>query len=84
MYLRSQNFVFVKHVLVVGECCIFIDNDQQGNACPHFTGAFLIEQAYLLKLRIKRQQHRGTTHTISSEALLYRPVLLKGIEAYCL
>lgn len=41
MYLRSQNFVFVKHVLVVGECCIFIDNDQQGNACPHFTGTGL-------------------------------------------
>ncbi|XP_065937673.1 uncharacterized protein [Magallana gigas] len=29
----------------------------------------------------KRQQHRGTIHTIRSEALFYRPVLLTGIKA---
>ncbi|XP_052694537.1 uncharacterized protein LOC128172868 [Crassostrea angulata] len=31
--------------------------------------------------KTKRQQHRGTTHTIRSEALFYRPVLLTGIKA---
>ncbi|XP_065939296.1 uncharacterized protein [Magallana gigas] len=29
--------------------------------------------------KTKRQQHRGTIHTIRSEALFYRPVLLPGI-----
>ncbi|XP_065937073.1 uncharacterized protein [Magallana gigas] len=31
--------------------------------------------------KTKRQQHRGTIHTIRSEALFYRPVLLTGIKA---
>eukprot|EP00105_Crassostrea_gigas_P034189 XP_019918337.1 PREDICTED: uncharacterized protein LOC105317290 [Crassostrea gigas] len=31
--------------------------------------------------KTKREQHRGTIHTIRSEALFYRPVLLTGIEA---
>nr|XP_034320718.1 uncharacterized protein LOC105326507 isoform X1 [Crassostrea gigas]XP_034320719.1 uncharacterized protein LOC105326507 isoform X1 [Crassostrea gigas]XP_034320720.1 uncharacterized protein LOC105326507 isoform X1 [Crassostrea gigas] len=31
--------------------------------------------------KTKRQQHRGTIHTIRSEALFYRPVLLPGIKA---
>ncbi|XP_052693964.1 uncharacterized protein LOC128172218 [Crassostrea angulata] len=30
--------------------------------------------------KTKRQQHRGTIHTIRSEALFYRPVLLTGIK----
>nr|XP_034309995.1 uncharacterized protein LOC117683909 [Crassostrea gigas] len=30
--------------------------------------------------KIKRQQHRGTIHTIRSEALFYRPVLLPRIK----
>eukprot|EP00105_Crassostrea_gigas_P039223 XP_019923371.1 PREDICTED: uncharacterized protein LOC105329701 [Crassostrea gigas] len=30
--------------------------------------------------KTKRQQHRGTIHTIRSEALFYRPVLLPGIK----
>ncbi|XP_052693141.1 uncharacterized protein LOC128171387 [Crassostrea angulata] len=36
-----------------------------------------IQTAY----KTKRQQHRGTIHTIRSEALFYRPVLLTGIKA---
>uniref|UniRef100_K1Q322 Tripartite motif-containing protein 2 n=1 Tax=Magallana gigas TaxID=29159 RepID=K1Q322_MAGGI len=31
--------------------------------------------------KTKRQQHRGTIHTIRSEALFYRPVLMTGIKA---
>ncbi|XP_065937105.1 uncharacterized protein [Magallana gigas] len=31
--------------------------------------------------KTKRQQHRGTIHTIRSEALFYRPVLLTGSKA---
>ncbi|XP_065932339.1 uncharacterized protein [Magallana gigas] len=31
--------------------------------------------------KTKQQQHRGTIHTIRSEALFYRPVLLTGIKA---
>ncbi|XP_065932397.1 uncharacterized protein [Magallana gigas] len=31
--------------------------------------------------KTNRQQHRGTIHTIRSEALFYRPVLLTGIKA---
>ncbi|XP_052683813.1 uncharacterized protein LOC128164106 [Crassostrea angulata] len=30
--------------------------------------------------KTKRQQHRGTIHTIRGEALFYRPVLLSGIK----
>ncbi|XP_052692433.1 uncharacterized protein LOC128170711 isoform X2 [Crassostrea angulata] len=36
-----------------------------------------LQKAY----KSKRQQHRGTIHTIRSEALFYRPVLLTGIKA---
>ncbi|XP_052692488.1 uncharacterized protein LOC128170749 [Crassostrea angulata] len=36
-----------------------------------------LQKAY----KTKRQQHRGTIHTIRSEALFYRPVLLTGIKA---
>ncbi|XP_065932147.1 uncharacterized protein [Magallana gigas] len=36
-----------------------------------------IQTAY----KTKRQQHRGTIHTIRSEALFYRPVLLTEIKA---
>ncbi|XP_052694834.1 uncharacterized protein LOC128173154, partial [Crassostrea angulata] len=36
-----------------------------------------IQTAY----KTKRQQHRGTIHTIRSDALFYRPVLLTGIKA---
>ncbi|XP_065937221.1 uncharacterized protein [Magallana gigas] len=35
-----------------------------------------VETAY----KTKRQQHRGTIHTIRSEALFYRPVLMTGIK----
>ncbi|XP_065939209.1 uncharacterized protein [Magallana gigas] len=34
-----------------------------------------------LAYQTKQQQHRGTIHTIRSEALFYRPVLLPGITA---
>ncbi|XP_065937096.1 uncharacterized protein [Magallana gigas] len=36
-----------------------------------------LQKAY----KTKRQQHRGTIHTIRSEALFYRPVLLTEIKA---
>nr|XP_034309388.1 uncharacterized protein LOC105325719 [Crassostrea gigas] len=37
----------------------------------------VVRRAY----RTKRQQHRGTIHTIRSEALFYRPVLLPRIQS---
>lgn len=36
-----------------------------------------LQRAY----KAMQQQHRGTIHTIRSETLFYRPVLLKGIKA---
>ncbi|XP_065929130.1 uncharacterized protein [Magallana gigas] len=76
-YIPTQEICVRHHSHVYTKYC----EPCQVPVCYHFTQHRNHRQlAVTTSYKTKRQQHRGTIHTIRSEALFYRPVLLPRIK----
>ncbi|XP_052679274.1 uncharacterized protein LOC128160049 [Crassostrea angulata] len=79
--VRHPSYVYIQYC---GPCQVPVCDSWFGHKSHRFPVSLFRQSKHkILSLRgaykTKRQQHRGTIHTIRSEALFYRPVLLPGI-----